>query len=461
METTIQNSTNSIERVEELNIQATETRRTDISLSLEQSLEAIKLAKSISFEKGLAKALLNAGIASRLLSDFNSAIKYNEEALSIYKKLDDKKGETRTINSLANVYMFLGNHHKAIELYDECVYILESIGDIEFTATVITNKGLCYQKDGDYRASINNYLESLSIYKTINKEIHYSLFNNLGIVYLEIGNYSIAMKYFNHALRLLLGINEASVDQSYVIANIGRTFLYMEDFTNAVTYLTEALLILKKMGDLQAESQVYANLGKAYLKLKCYPEAVKYYNKALKYYKEIGDRSSVSHTLCEMGELYFELNDFITCKRYFNEGLSISVETTDEINEVRTYIGLGRLYLKFTDLDSANNFLSKAIKLSKSRNAYKDLQKIYSLLHEGYLAMGINKEATEYFEKYNQAKRKLMNIEEENILKAMFTNHNSNLYDKPEPESELKLNGEQTVVNDKKKSYDYSYQRVS
>ncbi len=414
-----------LKEVDLLNIKAEEARKSNNDLSLTLSKEAIGKAQLLGYSKGLAKAYLNAGISCRLSSNFEAAVDYYEEALKLNRSLDDKHNESRTLNALANVYYNLSNFQKAIEYYDECVFVLQSLGEIDFEAVVLTNRGLSYQQFGDIRASLNNYLESLSIYRSMNLPVHYALYNNLGIVYLETGSYNEALKYFVEALKKTQS-EKNIIDESFTLANIGRTYIYMEDYSNAITYLSEALIMMKKFGNRQAESQVFSNLGKAFMKMRSFPEAIKYYNRALKYYREISDTSSVSHTLCELGELYFELNDYKSSKQYFIDGLGVSKQINDIVNEVRTNTGLAKLYVKFQDSETASVYLLNAEELAKSRNSYKELSKISKIFSDSYSAIGKKEEAKKSLEMHYEYLRKMINLEEENKINSIMLGHLSN-----------------------------------
>src|SRR4030095_1782468 len=233
------------ETVDQLNRQAEETRKLKPAVALELSKQAIDAAKNSGYKAGLAKAYLSAGICRRLGSNFESALQYCNDAITIYKDINDKKGESRTLNCIANIYLSLSDYSKASEYFDECIYVLESIGDIEFEATVLSNRGLAYGHNGNLTASLNNYLESLSIYKSIGKNVPHNLYNNIGISYLEIENYYVALKYFKKALKIEQD-EQHLLDESYSLANIGRTYIYMGDFSNAIIYLNEATLIMKR-----------------------------------------------------------------------------------------------------------------------------------------------------------------------------------------------------------------------
>jgi tetratricopeptide (TPR) repeat protein len=143
----------------------------------------------------------------------------------------------------------------------------------------------------------------------------------------------------------------------------------------------------------------------------------------LKYYKQISDTSSVSHTLCELGELYFEINDFKTSKEYFVDGLGISKQIDDIVNEVRTNTGLAKLYVRFHDTDKASGYLSKAEELARSRNAYKELSKIFKIYSDYYNAAGLRNEAKESLEMHYEYLKKIINLEEENKINAIMLGH--------------------------------------
>lgn len=408
--------------VDLLNQRASGTRKSGGNASLVTSKEAIKIALASGYKAGLAKAYYNAGVSSRLSSNFEHAIDYFMKALETYRGLKDSKGESRTLNALANVYYNLGSYEKAIEYYDECIFVLQSLGDLKFEAIVLTNRGLSLQQFGDLRASLNNYLESLSIYNSIGKPVHYALFNNLGIVYLEMGRYNEAMKYFIEALKRTTKSNNV-IDQGYTLANMGRTYIYMEEHSNAITYLSEAMIIMKKFGDRQAEIQVYSNLGKAFLKIKNYPMAIKYFNRALKYYKEIGDNSSVAHTTCELGEIYFELNDYISSRSFFTSGLELAVSIKDIVNEVRNMTGLAKLYVRFKDTETAGTFLKKAEVLARHRMSFKELSKIFEIYSQIHTAAGNTKEAKLYISKHYDCLKELVCMDQENRINAIMMGH--------------------------------------
>src|ERR1051325_2627153 len=107
--------------IDVLNCQAEEIVKTNPKSSFELCKKAIESAREISYDKGLAKANLNAGIASRHLSDYDSSFVYFENALRIYKVLNETYGEIRAYNSLANLYYTLSDYVNAIDHFKKCL----------------------------------------------------------------------------------------------------------------------------------------------------------------------------------------------------------------------------------------------------------------------------------------------------------------------------------------------------
>src|SRR5437870_11615770 len=62
---------------------AEDTLKANPRKALELSKEAIREAEALSYKKGIARASMNAGVASRSLSSFDEAFKYCEKAVSL------------------------------------------------------------------------------------------------------------------------------------------------------------------------------------------------------------------------------------------------------------------------------------------------------------------------------------------------------------------------------------------
>lgn len=403
------------EKIAHLNKEAVELVRGKPDAALEKCVQAIRLAERVSDTKSLASANLNAGICCRLLSRFAMASKYCNTAAELFRQLGDAKGECKAANSLANIYYTLSDYRKALESYLGCLAILNGLDDKPFKAQILTNIGLCYQEQGNLVEALQYYLESMNIYKELGREAAHALLNNIGIVYQNIGDDATALSSFYQALK-----TEGSglLDKSFTLANIGISYMHLQDFDNAVTYLTEALINLRKIGNRQGEANVFSNLGLVCHRMGKLQEALTYFTKALRYYKETGDKSSVSKELYNMGELYFDLRDFIAAKKSHLEGLQVAIQIHDEVYEARNYVGLAKIYLRFGDAQLVSDFLDKAASLALKRKDYRNLTIIYKMHGHNSKNSGRNEEAAIYIDRANEYVKKAIDTEEERKLRS-------------------------------------------
>ena len=114
------------------------------------------------------------------------------------------------------------------------------------------------------------------------------LFNTLGVLYYDNGNYLQGKNYFNKAL----GIVESKkpLDTAFAVdlqTNIATSYYHLEQFD-------EALAIYRKLLSYHvSSSNIYINMGNAYLGLNKYPEALSWFRKV--------DAVKVPAVLNEMG----------------------------------------------------------------------------------------------------------------------------------------------------------------
>ena len=77
---------------------------------------------------------------------------------------------------------------------------------------------------------------------------------------------------------------------SKVYENLGVLNINLQDYQQAIDYLTKALVISKEIGDKDVQGKCYGNLGVISAMLDKVTEAKMYFTKGLEIAKEIGDK---------------------------------------------------------------------------------------------------------------------------------------------------------------------------
>lgn len=418
LETRISSATDQREKINLKNLLAESLRPVNIVQSLEISNEVIELGKEYSYPEGTALGYRNAGICSRLLSNYDDAFQYFEKALEIYNELNDPMGKARVINSIGNIYLNLSDYKYSLEYLHKCLKIVIGLNDRQFEASVLSNIGLAYQELGDYTSSLEYNLKSMQTYTNNNLEIPESLLNNIGIVYQSLGDYTTSLEYFNSSLRLAEE-KDNQLDKGFALGNISIVHSHLENYSEALGYLNKSLVILHSLGNRQAEANAHLNIGKAYRGLNNYNKAIESELKALQIHEEISDFSGKASTLLLIGEIYFSMGNYDSAKEYYVEGLRLAQNIGDSINETQAYLHMGTLLAKTNNSAIALDNLFRALELAENRESKKDICKVHLVLYEAYKSIGNFERAFEHHEKHFKIDKEIYNVESDRKLKSL------------------------------------------
>ncbi|WP_299156243.1 tetratricopeptide repeat-containing sensor histidine kinase [uncultured Tenacibaculum sp.] len=217
------------------------------------------------------------------------------------------------------------------------------------------------------------YLEPIKSYKYLQ-----SVYNNLGIVSIELENQENAKKYFEKAL-------------SYNALNTKTT--YTES-----TYL-----------------YVINNLGFSYQRRQQHKKAIAYFNLGMSYNK-IKERYPLHYALLleNLAASNFLLGNKKNVLKQYNEVVTIRKKIKDIYNLPVTYINISNFYSDLQQINKAKQASLEALKYAKQTHHNKKWLEALENLSE--LTKG--EEAKEYFKKYIKLRDSL--IEKERTIKNKF-----------------------------------------
>ena len=201
-------------------------------------------------------------------------------------------------------------------------------------------------------------------------EAHY----NLGIAYLEAGQYSRAIPEFEAAIKLAANFIEAH-------CALCRAYLEQGELEKASIAVTAALKLdathqptLLLRGTL---TEAYHDRGKAYLDDRRYTEAVPAFQKALNLDADLGESQQVYHT--ENTHIYVHLGAaYIGMKAYQNAIDALENAVTLEPDLVDAHYHLGHAYVEQGAYDKAIPHLERAITIAPNlKRAHYNLARAY------------------------------------------------------------------------------------
>lgn len=365
--------------------------------------------------------------AKQAINDYRACLKYAEQKRKLVEQsIDELTLKISIIMADANVSIesrieqVYNIYEQIDELASEIDYNKEKYNDFLY------NYARLLEDYGSYEKSLTTYLRQITISKELyggNSVKLTKSYNNIGCVYLRLGELDQALKYIRISLNLsesrvgkdlhpltlmynIPGINKVFSKETYLedhffmsssYNNLGQIYYAKKEFLNALKYhkkakdIAEKILATKTNGVLGpwlrqkeerekklALSQIataYDNIALDYLAQKKYSEALENQLKALEIFeKELESEQSdiaicydnIGMTLQEQGELLLALEYYTKAFKIFEKVLGPKhPETFVCLNRIRyAYIILAAIHFQQNDYLSALEYSKIALGLS-------------------------------------------------------------------------------------------------
>ncbi|HYG52631.1 MAG TPA: tetratricopeptide repeat protein, partial [Flavobacteriales bacterium] len=262
----LQNDTTTVKRYID---QAYALHQQNLDTAVFISQKALKLARKLKWEKGVAQAYYDQGWYYRCKTDFDRSIACYENALNHYtilSKSAQKKqrhsgnlGIHKTLSGIGGVYMAAGNYTKALQLQFKALKLGEKLGIDKHI--VLINIAQVYFYQGKFEKAKPYFEKSLGIAKKLgDKDVILANLQNLGAMAGMQGKHQEALRYHKSVLKLAHEMN-ANVTVAMTLANIGTEFQYQENHDSAEYYFKNALKMCEAYGSKGDVASLNGSLG--------------------------------------------------------------------------------------------------------------------------------------------------------------------------------------------------------
>ena len=240
---------------------------------------------------------------------------YLQQALQEAMSAGDSSVVITIVNELIGFYRDTSQYDKSIYYCEQILPFMEMHGlkgSIHY-ATSCLNVANAYRAAGEWETSLKYYGEVKHVYDrmlTPTDSLYASYYNNLSLLYQEMG-----------------------------------------DFEKAAQCLKTALVIIEAYGDIIKVAITCSNLAASLLRTGEQQEAEEYLNRALKIFVEDGERDfHYGAALSAMGELQFQKQQYEESKRYYQKALS----------ELEKHVGKTEYYYRTLDnLEQVERILNR------------------------------------------------------------------------------------------------------
>lgn len=238
-------------------------------------------------------------------------------SLDYHYKLADEKNETRqmfnALNSKAHTYMLKGRLDKSIGLYSQAEALAIQLDNPYLQSIIMGNTGNIFVKQKKYEKAIQNYSTSLKFFQDQdqnqeNEGIQSSLLLRLGNVYSLIGNYNLALEYYQKTLLIDSKKEVEDLFTAIINMNIGLSNFEQAFYQQAISSFEKALKILHIKNDKFFIAGCYTSLAKIYRQLDQLDLAYEYAAKSLETSSDLNIESEIVQSLLIIAQIASETN---------------------------------------------------------------------------------------------------------------------------------------------------------
>uniref|UniRef100_UPI0025ED5DCA adenylate/guanylate cyclase domain-containing protein n=1 Tax=Marivirga sp. TaxID=2018662 RepID=UPI0025ED5DCA len=299
--------------------------------------KAKELAAANDFERGLAYANKNIGIAYYYQGDFKQVLSFWEESLKSFKEINDKDGVSNLINNIGAVYFAFGDDAVALDYYLKALQFAEEIeaeskelriySALVNIGTLYTNKEETYEKALIYFRKAIRYLDFIDDQQSIG-----NLYTNLGSLFMDLEQYDSSIYYLDKTLETYKDSNL----YAQPLQTKGKLLVQKGNIQEGIKLQTQAVELSKEAGQKQLLAKALIGLGESYIIQGQNTKAIS----ELKEAKEVSENLDLKYELKDiyqfLSRAYSNLNNYERAY-YFNDLYAAmkdtvyNIETADKI----------------------------------------------------------------------------------------------------------------------------------
>ncbi len=191
---------------------------------------------------------------------YEVALQYHHEALTRYEQLQHLQGVAAELNNIGVVYYTQSDTATARSYYEQARRVSRQIADRQVLSFTTMNLAFAEQDEGELDAALHLLHEADTLFQDLGANVdRVTALNNLGSVYLTLGNYATAEECFQAAVRL----NENDpTRRALSYAYLGYLAVVQSEIAAALQYTNAAIALLASIEE--QETTLFTYIYRAY-----------------------------------------------------------------------------------------------------------------------------------------------------------------------------------------------------
>ncbi len=263
-----------------------EDRHKDVEIYLNK---AIKLASDLQLPREEGTLLIELGVHYWGQIDYKSALNMFRLSCGIFKQSNNEYDLVVATHNVGETYTRIGDYNNAISFLKLSLGFVNKIKGHDKTkidelcADINNSLGTAYRKCKSYALSMSTYFKALDLQEKHDLKAKIATTNlNIGKMFVDIGNFERALRYFNKALEISVLLNDIPL-KSQTHALIAKVYFKNDKYSQAIPFYEEALRYLDQSNHKYLYHRVRTKYQMAltYFKMKNYDKVIEVSNRAL------------------------------------------------------------------------------------------------------------------------------------------------------------------------------------
>ncbi|MEO3404717.1 histidine kinase dimerization/phosphoacceptor domain -containing protein [Mucilaginibacter sp. CAU 1740] len=381
---------------------------------------ALNLSRKDGFEIGEARALLLDGKIRHEAGDKTKAQASVAAALAFAQKHNLLVEQGQCYEAEAQFY---DNENDGIarklQLQEKAIKLYREAGDKEKEATALKYTGDYLHLRGRASEALTALEQALAIYKQIGFRDLQGVYNLMGNVYTQLGNYHLSIKYELLSAQTAEALGDNSLQLSSIYNHIALTYYFLKQDKEALFYWEKAKAIAQKYNDAGYMQTILSNMATSWVRLK-------QYQKALDLLPVIEKKYPPTEMQMKLRIPYIYFNTYMSMREYkkaepYYEKLRVFQRTLpdDDANLVYLYSAIIRYMVVVKNMKEVYPFLRKQDDLQKStgNNLFRSENQLQWFLADS--AAGDLKSAIGHYKLYKSLSDSVFNADKANQINSL------------------------------------------
>ncbi len=290
----------------------------------------------------LAQAYLRQGDAFTLLRRFEAAERALETALHIASERADSVGERNALRSIALLRSHEGRHAEALSIVERVLELGRQAADTRAEAGDMATMANILRAMGDVPRALTVLEAALLRTAATDNPVRYgALLNVIGTVHRDLGDYDLALEYFNRIMREGLE-HRHPVVACFTLPAIAHIQLQQGRIEESLATYRQALDINQKARFAEGSAHASHSLGEVLSSLGRHAEALPHLHRAADLFAQLEDHVNTALMWRRISLAYERLEAFDEARASWDRAREIYSTSGNRTGEAESLEGLAR-----------------------------------------------------------------------------------------------------------------------